>query len=124
MRGPLVTGDTGVSSLFACEPYNCIDITTYFGGSVPLAAGAYLAGYPEAWALTGDFAFIAAGHLGLLEALQRGIPLKVIIFYNGKAETTGGQPIPQGTLETVLAGYERYVSYIRNPNDTERLNPC
>ncbi|MBN1190296.1 MAG: hypothetical protein JXA46_11130 [Dehalococcoidales bacterium] len=120
IRGSVVTGDTGVSTLFACEPFNCVDISTYYGGSIPLAAGAFLGGCRDAWAVTGDFAFIAAGHLGLLEARQRGIPLKVLILNNGKAETTGGQPLPAGTLETVLSGYNRYVKYIHNPdNGTE-----
>jgi len=121
IRGSLVTGDTGVSSLFACEPYNCVDIATYMGGSIPLAVGAYLGGHREAWALTGDFSFIAAGHLGLLEAWQRQIPLKVLIFYNGKAETTGDQPIPARALETVLSGYQQYLHIIKNPQDRDEL---
>ena len=117
IRGSLVTGDTGVSTLFACEPYNCIDITTYMGGSIPLAVGAYLGGCRDVWALTGDFSFIAAGHLGLLEAWQRRIPLKVLIFGNGKAETTGGQPVPDGTLEKILdSGFGR-VCRISHPGD-------
>jgi TPP-dependent indolepyruvate ferredoxin oxidoreductase alpha subunit len=117
IRGPWVSGDTGVSSLFALEPYGCIDVTTCMGGSVPLAVGASLAGYSEAWALTGDFAFIAAGHMGLIEAWQRQVPLKLLIFYNGKAETTGGQAIPPGTLERLLSGYQDRVEYISNPSD-------
>jgi TPP-dependent indolepyruvate ferredoxin oxidoreductase alpha subunit len=119
IRGSVVTGDTGVSSLFACEPFNCIDITTYLGGSVPLAAGAHLGGCRDAWAVTGDFSFIGAGHLGLLEAWQRGIPLKVLILYNGRAETTGGQIIPENTLETVLSGYSQYIRYIRHPGNNQ-----
>jgi TPP-dependent indolepyruvate ferredoxin oxidoreductase alpha subunit len=117
LRGSLVIGDTGVSSLFACEPYNCIDITTYMGGSLPLAIGAYLAGYRDVWAVTGDFSFIAAGHLGLLEAWQRQIPLKLLIFNNGKAETTGGQPIPAGALNKILKDYVNYIRVIHNPAD-------
>ncbi len=120
IRGSIVTGDTGVSSLFACEPFNCIDITTYLGGSVPLAAGACLGGCRDAWAVTGDFAFIGAGHLGLLEAWQRGIPLKILILDNGKSETTGGQPIPQNTLETLLSGYTRYIRYIHRPGNNPK----
>jgi len=119
-RGELVTGETGVSTLFAFPPFHGIDITTYMGGSLPLAIGASLAGMRNVWAVTGDFSFIAAGHLGLPEALQRGIPLKVLILYNGRAETTGGQPIPDGTLEGILGGYGRYVRRIEDPqNDAE-----
>jgi len=119
VRGPLVTGDTGISSLFAFEPYNCVDITTYLGGSVPLAVGAYLGGCREVWAMTGDFAFIAAGHLGLLEAKQRQIPLKVLILYNGRSATTGGQVIPENSLETVLSGYQESLSYIHDPRNRD-----
>jgi TPP-dependent indolepyruvate ferredoxin oxidoreductase alpha subunit len=121
IRGSMVTGDTGGSSLFAFEPYNCIDITTYMGGSVPLAIGAYLGGRHDVWAVTGDFSFIAAGHLGLLESQQRGIPLKVLVLFNGQAASTGGQQIAKNTLETVLAGYNRYLLFINNPGDGSEI---
>jgi TPP-dependent indolepyruvate ferredoxin oxidoreductase alpha subunit len=121
LRGETVTGDTGVSTLFAFPPYSCIDICTYMGGSIPLAIGAYLAGYRDTWAITGDFSFIAAGHLGLVEPIQRNIALKVLVMYNAKAETTGGQPILRGTLEYVLSGYERYVRHIRDPQDAAEI---
>jgi TPP-dependent indolepyruvate ferredoxin oxidoreductase alpha subunit len=90
---------------------------TYMGGSLPLALGAYLAGYHQTWALTGDFSFIAAGQLGLVEAIQRAIPLKVVIFHNGTAQATGGQPIPPHILDRVLQGYASSIRYIRNPQD-------
>ncbi len=121
IRGAVVTADTGITSLFACPPFDCIDITTYMGGSIPLAIGAYLAGHPSVWAVTGDFSFIAAGHLGLLEAIGRNIPLKVLIFCNDQAETTGGQPIPEGTLERILRSYQAYTRYIRLPGDEKEV---
>jgi TPP-dependent indolepyruvate ferredoxin oxidoreductase alpha subunit len=102
LRGPIVTGDTSTASLFALPPYNCVDLTTYIGGSIPLAIGAHLAGYDRVWALTGDFSLIAAGQLGLLEAVHRAIPLKLVIFHNGRAEATGGQPIPPQLLDLIL----------------------
>jgi TPP-dependent indolepyruvate ferredoxin oxidoreductase alpha subunit len=116
-RGEIVTGDTGISSQFAAEPYNCIDIVTFMGGSTSLAIGAWMAGYRDVWAVTGDFSFIAAGHLGLMEAKLRGIPLKVIILNNGKAETTGGQLIPDLALALTLVPYETNVRYITDPGD-------
>jgi TPP-dependent indolepyruvate ferredoxin oxidoreductase alpha subunit len=118
-RGDLVTGETGVSTLFAFPPFQAVDITTFMGGSLPLAVGASLAGFRNVWAVTGDFSFIAAGHLGLPEVLQRGIPLKVLILDNGRAETTGGQLIPDGTLEGILGGYDRYVRRIRDPQSVD-----
>lgn len=121
IRGAVVTADTGITCLFACPPFDCIDLTTYIGGSVPLAIGAWLAGYSSVWAVTGDFSFIAAGHLGLLEAIGRNIPLKVLILCNGQAETTGGQPIPEGSLERILRSYQAYTRYIRNPGDKKEV---
>jgi len=117
IRGPIVFGETGISSLFACEPYKCIDIVTYMGGSVPLAVGACMAGNREAWAVAGDFTFVSAGHMALLEAMQRGLPLKLLILYNGQAATTGGQIISPNILETLLQGYYEYVSYIKDPDN-------
>jgi TPP-dependent indolepyruvate ferredoxin oxidoreductase alpha subunit len=113
--------NAGMSKLFALPPYNCIDITTYMGGSVPLAIGAYLAGHRPAWAVTGDFSFVAAGHLGLLEAIERNVPLKVLVLHNGRSETTGGQRIPDGTLERVIKGYDESVEYIHDPQDIDEI---
>jgi len=117
LRGEVVVSDAGISTLFAFPPYDCIDICSYMGGSIPLASGAYLAGFKDVWAITGDFSFIAAGHLGLLEARQRKIPLKVIILNNHRSQTTGGQSIPSGILETSLQGYKPFLVTIKNPQD-------
>jgi TPP-dependent indolepyruvate ferredoxin oxidoreductase alpha subunit len=108
-RGEIVTGDTGISSQFAAEPWRCIDIVTYMGGSIPLAMGAWLSGYRNVWAVTGDFSFISAGPLGLLESTLREIPLKIIILDNGRASTTGGQEIIPGTLDLTLKPHEEKV---------------
>lgn len=116
-KGDIVTGDTSSSSSYALPPYDAIDIVTYIGGSIPLAIGAYLAGNRYTWAMTGDFGFIAAGHLGLLEASLRQIPLKIVIFNNKQAAATGGQPIHRTTLYKILAGYEIYIRNISNPDD-------
>lgn len=116
-KGDIVTGDTSSSSSYALPPYNAIDIVTYIGGSIPLAIGAYLAGNRHTWAMSGDFGFIAAGHLGLLEASLRQIPLKVVIFNNKQAAATGGQPIARTTLYKILAGYETHIRNISNPED-------
>jgi TPP-dependent indolepyruvate ferredoxin oxidoreductase alpha subunit len=117
----VVFGDTSVSTLFAFEPFNCIDISTYYGGSSPLATGAMLAGRNEVWAVTGDYSFVAAGQMGLLEAAARELPLKLLILHNGKAQTTGGQPIARGVFERTLAGYAPYVRKIANPMDRAQV---
>ncbi len=110
----VAAGDAGTSSLFAFPPYDCVDLTTFYGGSIPLACGLYLAGHTNAWAVCGDFAFIAAAHLGLPEALQRQIPLKVIVFHNDIAAATGGQPIQPDVFEHVLGGWRDYVRSVRH----------
>jgi len=114
---PFVSGDTGLSSLFAFAPFACVDACSYYGGSLPLAIGFHLAGLGRAWAVTGDYAFLAAGHMGLLEALGRNIPLKVLIMDNGRAMATGGQPIAPGVYERILSGWKPFVSLIENPRD-------
>ena len=123
-RGGLVTGDTGISSQFAADPFHCIDIVTYMGGSIPLAMGASLSGKKNVWAITGDFSFIAAGPLALLEATLRGLPVKVVILDNGKAETTGGQPVAPGALDICLSPYAGYLRKLNNPEDAGALESC
>ena len=117
----VVAGDTGTSALFAFPPYDCVDLTTYYGGSIPLAAGLQLSGHTNAWAVCGDFAFIAAAHLGLPEALQRNLPLKILVFHNGVAAATGGQPIRPDVFENVLGGYQSYVRHLRFDADPAEL---
>ena len=76
-----------------------------------------MSGTQPAWAVTGDYAFVAAGHLGLIEALNRGIPLKVLIMHNGQALTTGGQPVSAAVFRRLLSGYAEFVSTIDDPSD-------
>jgi TPP-dependent indolepyruvate ferredoxin oxidoreductase alpha subunit len=114
---PLVSGDTGLSVLFSFAPFDCMDACSYYGGSLPLAIGFHLAGFGRAWAVTGDYAFLAAGHMGLIEAKARRIPLKVLVIDNGCAMATGGQPVPAGVFEQVVSGWAPFVSRIENPRD-------
>lgn len=118
VRGSIVFGDTGISTLFALPPYSCVDVCSYMGGSVAMATGACLSGYKNVWAVSGDFSFIAAGHLGIIEAISQNIPVKVLIFKNNKAQTTGGQPVSADALERVLDGYRDFVTEIRNPENS------
>ena len=117
VRGQIVTGDTSISSSFCMPPYNAIDLVTYIGGSIPLAIGAYLSGVKDVWALTGDFGFLSAGHMGLLETFNRGLPIKIVIFYNKQASATGGQSIQNKIMSKVLSGYDKFIAHITNPND-------
>ncbi len=118
---PFVCGDTGLSSLFAFAPYACVDACSYYGGSLPMAIGAHLGGIDRPWAVTGDYAFLAAGHMGLIEAMARRVPLKVLVVENGCAMATGGQPIPEGIFEQVLSGWGAFVSRIEDPRNAAEV---
>lgn len=114
-RPAFVAGDTGLSSLFGLEPYRAVDAIGWLGGSVPLALGALAGGHPSAWAVTGDFSFVAAGCLGWLEARRRRLPLRVLLFDNGCARATGGQPVEPETLRSLLQGED--VVEVATPED-------
>ncbi|MFB6229604.1 MAG: thiamine pyrophosphate-dependent enzyme [Salinibacter sp.] len=113
----VTTGDTTVGTLFALPPVEAVDLCTYMGGSLPLALGAQAVGKEPAWAVTGDFGFVAAGHLGLLEAQQRSLPLRVLLLDNGRAHATGGQSVPRDAVDTVLAGYTDHVVSLDDPTE-------
>lgn len=111
-------GDTTVGTLYALPPVGAVDLCTYMGGSVPLALGAAAVGETPAWAVTGDFGFVAAGHLGLLEAQQRNQPLNIVLLDNGRAHATGGQPVEKEAVDAVLAGYSDHVIPLDAPGDS------
>ncbi|HWR01224.1 MAG TPA: thiamine pyrophosphate-dependent enzyme [Chlorobaculum sp.] len=111
-RIDFIMGDTGTSSLFVCPPYNIVDATTYYGGSIPMAAGAISAGARKVWAIIGDWTFTAAGHLGLHEAFHQRLPVKVLIFHNRAAVATGGQLLDEALFERLLDGYREFVTRV------------
>lgn len=115
-RPAFVAGDTTLASLFGLPPYECVDAVTCMGGSLPLALGALAAGLPEAWAVAGDFSFLSMGPLALLEAVQRDLPLKVLVVANGVAAATGGQPLDPRLLDLALAPYASQVRRL-SPGD-------
>lgn len=113
----VTAGDTTVGTLFALPPVEAIDLCTYMGGSLPLALGTEAVGDGPAWAVTGDFGFVAAGHLGLLEARQRSLSLNVVLLENRRAHATGGQPVSPEVVDAVLAGYTDAVIPLTAPAD-------
>ncbi len=118
MQTDFVCVDAGVSTLSAFPPFNIAHAALYMGGSIPTAIGAYFAGLQRSWSFIGDFSFIAAGHYGLIEAVLREAPIKVLIYANGKAQTTGGQSLDLALLERLLAGYEEFIIRLDDPFDT------
>lgn len=100
----------------ACPPYDLLDAATYYGGSIPMAAGAIQAGARKAGAVIGDWAFTAAGLLGIHEAFHLGIPVKVLILHNRVALATGGQPMDEALFERLLRAYPEFIRrmYVRD----------
>jgi TPP-dependent indolepyruvate ferredoxin oxidoreductase alpha subunit len=112
-----VCGDAGVSTLSAFAPHHIAHAALYMGGSIPTAIGASLSGMKNAWSFIGDFSFISAGHYGLVEAILRNTPINVLIYANGKAQTTGGQSLDLDLMERLLAGYSEFVIRLDDPMD-------
>lgn len=108
----VAVGDTSLPTLFALEPYSCIDITLHMGGSIPVAIGAYMAGHKSSWAVLGDFAFLSCGIIGVQEAVNREIPLKIVIFENGIAGATGGQSVNTALLHSLMRSYRENTTQI------------
>lgn len=105
-----VAGETSLSSLFALPPYEQIDAATFIGGATPLAIGAGLSSGRRTWAISGDFSFLTGARLGILEAQQRGYPLRLIILANTVASATGGQEVPTEWVLRELKGLEEFTA--------------
>jgi TPP-dependent indolepyruvate ferredoxin oxidoreductase alpha subunit len=105
-----VAGETSMSSLFALPPYEQIDAATFIGGATPLAIGAGLSSGRRTWAISGDFSFLTGARLGILEAQQRGYPLRLIILANTVASATGGQEVPTEWVLRELKGLEQFTA--------------
>lgn len=82
-----------------------------------MAIGSYLAGHKNVWAITGDFSFISAGAMGLIEATGREVPIKIVILNNKQAAATGGQLVNKKTMLRSLAGYESLIRHIHDLNN-------
>jgi hypothetical protein len=121
-KGDIITGDTSISSIFCLPPYDVIDMVTYLGGSIPLAIGAKLSGLKNVWAVTGDFGFVAAGHLGLIEALNRQININVIILNNKESAATGGQAVPGYVFKHLILHYNKYIMQITDAHNPFEIN--
>lgn len=115
-----VAGDAGAAALYAFDKHQNIDVCTYMGGAPGMALGAHLAGASKAWAFTGDFSFLAAGILGFNEIVARAAAVKVIVFNNHVAGTTGGQVVPQAVMDNFLKGHSHLIQLLdpKMPKET------
>jgi TPP-dependent indolepyruvate ferredoxin oxidoreductase alpha subunit len=112
-----ISTDIGFYASFSFPPFEIQDVCTFMGCAISLAAGAVQAGCEDAWAVVGDFTFIAAGHLVLLDPGILELPVKVILIDNGMAETTGRQIIPRDSLTRALELVSGHVTHVNEPFD-------
>ncbi len=87
----VVHGDIGCYTLGFYPPYNIIDSTICMGSSISMAMGSADAGVKNIVAVIGDSTFTHSGIEGLLESINKQVPLTLLILDNEKVAMTGGQ---------------------------------
>ncbi len=86
-----IFSDIGCYTLGAMPPYEVIDTCVNMGASISMAKGAWDAGLDPSLALIGDSTFTHSGITGLLEAVNEGSGITVVISDNSATAMTGGQ---------------------------------
>ena len=86
-----VFGDIGCYTLGALPPFRAIDSCVDMGASITMAKGAADAGVRPAIAVIGDSTFTHSGMTGLLDAVNDGSAITVILSDNLTTAMTGGQ---------------------------------
>ena len=86
-----IFGDIGCYTLGALPPFRAIDSCVDMGASITMAKGAADAGLHPAIAVIGDSTFTHSGMTGLLDAVNDGSAITVIISDNLTTAMTGGQ---------------------------------
>ena len=86
-----IFGDIGCYTLGALPPFRAIDSCVDMGASITMAKGAADAGVYPAIAVIGDSTFTHSGMTGLLDAVNEGADITVIISDNLTTAMTGGQ---------------------------------
>jgi indolepyruvate ferredoxin oxidoreductase alpha subunit len=100
-----VFSDIGCYTLGALPPFRAIDTCIDMGASITMAKGASDAGVYPAVAVIGDSTFTHSGMTGLLECVNAGSNVTVIISDNETTAMTGGQDSAgTGRLAAICAG--------------------
>ncbi len=91
----VVTGEAGCMVRAQLPPWEILDVKYGLGASIGLAAGLARTGIPQhIVALAGDSALLHSGLGGLIDAVQAGVRLLVIVLDNGTTALSGKQPHP------------------------------
>lgn len=131
----IVTGDIGCTILGVNPPFDTLWTELAMGASIPLAQGFVYAGQKNPVIATiGDSTFFHAGIPGLVNAVQHGVDLTVIVMDNGWTAMTGMQ-VNAGTadvyqhdeacrsldLEKVISGLGVDKLTVTDPYDLEAM---
>jgi indolepyruvate ferredoxin oxidoreductase alpha subunit len=109
-----VFSDIGCYTLGALPPYRSINSCVDMGASVTMAKGAADAGLFPSLAVIGDSTFTHSGMTGLLDAVNDGSNVVVIISDNLSVSMTGGQDSSAtGRLESICKGIGVDPAHIR-----------
>lgn len=109
-----VFSDIGCYTLGALQPYNSIDTCVDMGASVTMAKGAADAGLVPSFAVIGDSTFTHSGITGLLDCVNEGSHVTVIILDNEAVAMTGGQESSAvGRIENICEGVGVEPDHIR-----------
>jgi len=84
-----IAGDMGCSVRSAPEPLAAVDVSFALGSAISVACGFEKKGI----AVIGDFALSHSGILGLLNAVNEGYEVLVLVLQNEVAAMTGGQKV-------------------------------
>jgi indolepyruvate ferredoxin oxidoreductase, alpha subunit len=91
----VVTGETGCMVRAQLPPWQILDVKYGMGSSIGLGAGLARAAVPQRIvALAGDSALLHSGLPELIDAVQAGHDLLVILLANETTALSGGQPHP------------------------------
>jgi indolepyruvate ferredoxin oxidoreductase, alpha subunit len=109
-----VFSDIGCYTLGALPPYDAISTCVDMGASITMAKGASDAGLHPAVAVIGDSTFTHSGITGLIDAVNDGVAVTIIISDNATVAMTGGQESSgDGNLYDICKGVGVDEAHIR-----------
>ncbi|MDR0892544.1 MAG: indolepyruvate ferredoxin oxidoreductase subunit alpha, partial [Mediterranea sp.] len=109
-----VFSDIGCYTLGAGAPFHAIDSCVDMGASITMAKGAADAGVHPAVAVIGDSTFTHSGMTGLLDCVNAGANVTIVISDNETTAMTGGQDSAgTGRIESICAGIGVAPEHIR-----------
>ncbi len=118
-----VLADIGCYTLSALPPLESINSCVDMGASITMAIGAAEAGLVPAVAAIGDSTFTHSGMTGLLDAVNRNVPITVLLLDNSTTGMTGGQDSAGfGKLENIVKGLGVAEEHIRIIKPLRRLH--